>query len=259
MNPSIGNRKRVLLTGASGKFGATFIELFASRFEIVALMNANSVEATTQNGSAFDPITGAHDKNGVKEIKCDLSDSASIKVAVDAITDLVGPINYLISAAADVRFLGASIDITQFHEEAIKQWRINMLGPMLLASCLFHRTWKHVEVGKQDAAILNLSSISGSSVFQGSRQATYAASKAALNMLTMYMAAEYRPYNIRVNGLAPNAFPAQLPAKTVAEAARKIVEGVETGRIYNVGWEKTSMPPNKGNAQGDSNLVHSAE
>ena len=120
---------------------------------------------------------------------------------------------------------------------------------------LFHRTWKHVEIGRQDAAILNLSSISGSSVFQGTRQATYAASKAALNMLTLYMAAEYRPYNIRVNGLAPNAFPAQFPTETVAEAARKIVEGMETGGIYNVGWGKSSAADVTVKARGVPNVL----
>ena len=254
MNPSIGNHKRVLLTGASGRLGAAFIELFASRFEIVALTHTNSAMATTQNGSMYDPIAGSHNKSRVKEVKCDLSDGASITAAVDTVTDLVGPINYLINAAADVRFLGATIDVTQFHEQAERQWRINTLAPMLLASCLFHRAWKHVEIGKQDAAILNVSSISGSSAFQGSRQATYAASKAALNMLTMYMAAEYRQYNIRVNGLAPNTFPARIPTRAVAEAACKIVEGMESGRIYNGGYERTSTSEARSKGQPASEI-----
>src|SRR5262245_23959990 len=105
MNPSPGERKRVLLTGASGKFGTKFIELFASRFEIVALTHAHSVAATTQHASLFDPVAGVHATPFVKEVKCDLTDTAAVKSTVNLITDLVGPLNYLVNAAADVRFL----------------------------------------------------------------------------------------------------------------------------------------------------------
>lgn len=238
MTQSAGDRKRLLLTGASGKFGTKFIELFAQRFEIIALTNTNSVSGSTQHSSLFDPKAGEHTTHVVKEIKCDLCDRTATTAIVGTITDLVGPITYLVNAAADVRFLGSTLDVVEFEHEAVKQWRINVLAPAIVASALFHRTWKHIEPAKQDGSILNLSSISASSVFQGTRQASYASSKAALNMLTLYMAAEYRAYNVRVNGLAPNAFPSSLATEAVAQAALKILESKDSGKIYNLGWDK---------------------
>lgn len=238
MNPSPGDRKRVLLTGASGKFGTKFIELFASRFEIIALTHANSIAATTRHGSLFDPVDGVHAKARVKEVKCDLTDMAAVKSTVNLITDLVGPLDYLVNAAADVRFLGSTLDFAEFESDAERQLKLNVCAPALIASLLFHRTWKHVDIEKQDVSILNLSSISGKNVFQGTQQAIYAASKAALNMLTLYMAAEYRACNVRVNGLSPNSFPGVISTDVVVKAAMQILESRDTGKIFDLGVDK---------------------
>jgi NAD(P)-dependent dehydrogenase (short-subunit alcohol dehydrogenase family) len=130
------------------------------------------------------------------------------------------------------------LDFLEFEADAARQWKLNALAPALIASIVFHRTWKHIDIAKQDAAILNLSSISGKSVFQGTQQATYASTKAALNMLTLYMASEYRAYNVRVNGLSPNSFPGIVSTEVVVKAAMKILESNDTGRIYDLGIDK---------------------
>ena len=52
-------------------------------------------------------------------------------------------------------------------------------------------------------AIVNIGSISGLIVNRPQAQAPYNASKAAVHQLTKSLAAEWAPYNIRVNAVAP--------------------------------------------------------
>ena len=127
MIQSPGDRKRLLLAGASGTFGTKFIELFASKFEIIALTNANPVVGSNYgNLTLFDPVSGTRTEVAVREVKCDLLDSAAVRSTINTITECVGPINYLVNAAADVRFLGSTFDIAEFEAEAAKQWKLNL-------------------------------------------------------------------------------------------------------------------------------------
>jgi len=75
-------------------------------------------------------------------------------------------------------------------------FRVNFFAPILLARGLLN------ELAEGKGSIVNVSSIVGSRVhpFAG---AAYATSKAALAALTREMAADFAPYGIRVNAIAP--------------------------------------------------------
>ena len=85
-------------------------------------------------------------------------------------------------------------------ETDISAWdhvfQVNFFSPIMLARGLI----KELEVGR--GSILNITSIAGGHVhpFAGS---AYATSKAALSALTREMAADFGPYGIRVNAIAP--------------------------------------------------------
>ena len=133
MSPSPGSRKRLLLTGASGKFGAKFIELFADHFDIVAVTNTRSTAAATQASSVFDAVNETHKPKQVIEVKCDLRDDERIAACVNAIVDLAGPVTYLVNAAADVRFLGSTFDASYFRQQAAQhEQRVEALRLQLL-------------------------------------------------------------------------------------------------------------------------------
>ncbi len=53
------------------------------------------------------------------------------------------------------------------------------------------------------------------------------------------MAAEYRVYGVRVNGLAPGAFPREVGTEAVAEAALKILESRQSGKIFKLDRTKS--------------------
>lgn len=75
-------------------------------------------------------------------------------------------------------------------------FQVNFFAPIILARGLF------TELKAAKGAVVNVTSIAGSHVhpFAGS---AYATSKAALASLTREMAADFGPYGVRVNAIAP--------------------------------------------------------
>jgi NAD(P)-dependent dehydrogenase (short-subunit alcohol dehydrogenase family) len=58
-------------------------------------------------------------------------------------------------------------------------------------------------IARQSGVIVNIGSISALIVNRPQMQPAYNASKAAIHQLTKSLAAEWAPYNVRVNALAP--------------------------------------------------------
>ena len=75
---------------------------------------------------------------------------------------------------------------------------VNLLGPWYLASRAAPRMREN-----GGGSIINVISVGG--IKPSPTQGTYAASKAALSALTRVMAAEWAPWGIRVNDLAPGS------------------------------------------------------
>jgi len=159
---------------------------------------------------------------------------------VSAIVALAGPIDHIVNAAADVRFLGSTVDIALHAVEACRQIEANTLAPAVVVSSVFHHDWK--QRSPADASVLNISSMSAHQVYGGVGQGLYAASKSALNTLTLHTAWDLRPYGIRVNALSPDTFPAALSTAAVVDAALKILAGKTTGHIFQLAARTTSAP-----------------
>ncbi len=132
----------------------------------------------------FDTTARSHEPRAVRQIQCDLRNLSGLKTLIRTVVDLTGPVSYLVNAAADTRCLGPTFDALFYGDDTAQQWQVNVAAPLMLASALFHQCWKSIPVSAQDAAILNISSVSGRTVFDGTLQATYAAGKAALDMAT---------------------------------------------------------------------------
>lgn len=228
---------RLLLTGAGGKFGADFIARYAAEVEIVALRHrldaAELPRVFEPRGKTLSPT--------VRSIACDFSDAEAIWRAIALIVELAGPIDHVINAAADVRFLGESQDAALYAAQARQQMDANLIAPAVIASSLFHHDWKARR--SANASILNVSSISAHQVFAGVGQAFYAASKAALNTFTLHLAEDLKAHGVRVNGLSPDAFPASAPTRTVVEAAMKILRQDITGHIFQLSGTTSRTPP----------------
>lgn len=110
---------------------------------------------------------------------------------------------------------------------------MNVGIPLQLAGRLAQQFWVHRDRDNREhnRNVVNVSSLSGSRVFANRGQGVYAASKAALNQLTRHMAADFAPFGIRVNALAPNSFPAIISPDAVAREIARLDRDDVTGRI----------------------------
>lgn len=234
MNPSTG-RKTLLLTGAAGQLGTAIIELVGNQLDIIALTHRTGLRTGTANAPLFDSESQVFSISPVRELSCDLTSQDRIVSTIKAITGLGIRVDYLINGAGDGRFLGPTTDAMLLVEDARRQFELHVFTPAIICSALFHLQWKNIPVSEQGVSILHVSSLAGAQVFKDSGQGFYAASKAAINMLTMHMADEYGRYGIKVNALAPNSFPALVDTKIVASNALKIISGDSTGQIYKIG------------------------
>lgn len=234
MSPYTG-RRTLLLTGAAGVLGTELIRLAADQLDIVAVVHKHRLQTASTQAAAFSIDDGRHRNLPVRTVECDLTRQGDIVSTMRAVSSLVERIDYVINAAGDARFLGSMTDAMLVADDARRQFELHVFAPAIICSALFHFQWKNVAVAEQNVSILNVSSVSGSEVFSGLDQGFYAASKAATNMLTTHMAADYAAYGIRVNALSPNSFPSLVKTDIVASNALRILAGDTSGQLFGIG------------------------
>ena len=151
----------------------------------------------------------------------DVSDGQSIAEAAEFVLDTHGRLDVLVNNAGihyDTYQNTMTADFS-IVEEAL---RVNTLGPWRLSKALYPalRASAH-------GRIVNVSSSSGSFVDSWPGTPAYSLSKAALNMLTVKMAADLAEEGILVNAVCPGwvrtAMGGQEAPRSVAEGARSIV------------------------------------
>jgi NAD(P)-dependent dehydrogenase (short-subunit alcohol dehydrogenase family) len=183
-------KKTIVLTGASRGIGhATAIRFYNEGWRIIT--------CARQAFPKSHPGTAPPENH----IQIDLGSRENLLAGIEKIRECLAgsPLNALVNNAAispktkSGKRLGSidtDIDLWQ------KVFQINFFSPIMLARGLI----KELEIGR--ASIVNITSIAGSRVhpFAGS---AYATSKAALAALTREMAADFGPYGIRVNAIAP--------------------------------------------------------
>lgn len=127
---------------------------------------------------------------------CHTGDPASIDALIEAIWAKFGRLDILVNNAGINPATAPLSDLS--HDLFQKVLDVNLLGPWYLAS---RAAPKMRDNG--GGSIINVISVGG--IKPSPTQGSYAASKAALSALTRVMAAEWAPWGIRVNDLAPGS------------------------------------------------------
>jgi NAD(P)-dependent dehydrogenase (short-subunit alcohol dehydrogenase family) len=113
---------------------------------------------------------------------------------------------------------------------------LNAVVPLRMAAAVAQQYWcrahDNTEIG--NPSIVNISSTAGVYLYEGLGQSGYAASKAALNMLTCHLADEFAAFGVRANALAPNSFPSHVSTESVAAAVVRLDKSDLTGRVLVV-------------------------
>jgi len=132
---------------------------------------------------------------GALAVTADVTAPADIRAMLDTVVAELGPIDVLVNNAG-VCFHRPALEVPD--EEWRRVWDVNVDG-------LWHcsRIVGAEMVRRRSGVIVNIGSISAMIVNRPQMQPAYNASKAAVHQLTKSLAAEWAPFGVRVNALAP--------------------------------------------------------
>ncbi|MGY3555445.1 SDR family oxidoreductase [Williamsia sp. R60] len=172
-------------------------------------------------------------------VEVDVRQPAQVAAAFDLVESTLGPVDVLINNAAG-NFQVKAEDLS------INGWRavtgIVLDGTFICSTELARRAKK----ADRPAGILNIGATY--SWTGGPGTSPSAAAKAGVTNLTQTLAVEWAPYGIRVNCLAPGAFPhndhpdALIAARNggSADPATRVPAG-RVGELHELGWTATFM------------------
>lgn len=200
---------------------------------------------------------------GAIALQLDVTDTASIAAAVERIRQEVGRLDLLINNAAisttrtDINDLVELRSISNAStvpvDEVRAVWEVNVFGALAVYQAMLPLLRE-----SSDARIINVSSAVGSltimadpnSPFHSSFEPVYAASKTALNAVTLAMMVELENTDIKVNlvspGFANTALVKFQGTESVQDAAREVVRVARLGvqgpsNTFTV-WEGVELP-----------------
>jgi 3-oxoacyl-[acyl-carrier protein] reductase len=180
-------RKTAIVTGAATGIGAATVRLLAAR-------GARVLAVGLQPAQLRETVAGI---DGAEAFDADVSDPVQIEAVAARAQDAFGGADILVNNAA-------IYPIGPWHEADAAQWdavyATNVRGYFLLAKAV-----RPQMLARGGGAIVNVASVTfywGEALL-----ASYVASKGAVIGFTRALAREAGPENIRVNAVAPGAFP----------------------------------------------------
>ncbi|MFZ3572213.1 SDR family oxidoreductase [Streptomyces sp. BH097] len=213
--------KPAFITGAGSGIGQAIALGFAASGADVACFdrNAEAAQATA------DKITALGRK--AIALSGDVTDPESLRAAVTAAVEALGPIRTAVNSAG---VAGATAAEDMSPEDFRRVVDINLTGAFLSAQAEARVMLEH-----GGGSIVNIASMSGTIANRGLLQAHYNASKAGVMHLTKSLATEWADRGIRVNSISPgNTLTPMNERPEVAENLKVFAAETPMGRIANV-------------------------
>lgn len=205
------SRRVIWITGGSSGIGKAAVRKFAGAGDRVAFTFLHSEAAAR----ALESETGAF------AICADVSDSAQVNRARDAILSRFGRIDVLVCAAG---VAGKGLLMDQTDEAYDRIMNTNLFGTFAairaVLPCMIER---------RGGSIVTVSSMWGET--GGACEALYSASKAGIIGLTRAVAKEVGSAGIRVNCISPGVIDTPMNADLSPEDVDSLVEETPLGRI----------------------------
>lgn len=198
--------KVALVTGAASGMGERFAHTLADA--------GATVICAARRADRIEQVAASIIKAGGKAIAIplDVGSGSSVEAVFDRAEQVVGRVNVLINAAAQVDF-GLFPDVKDENWDNLIN--VNLSGVMRTARTFAQRLIKASEPG----AIVNITSIIGTQVMLG--VPTYGTLKAATNHLTKSIARDMFGTGIRCNAIAPGYFYTEMVAEYFESDAGK--------------------------------------
>ncbi|MEV1154785.1 SDR family oxidoreductase [Micromonospora chokoriensis] len=177
--------RTALITGGGRGVGASVARLFATAGARLAL-TGRSEESLRKVADSL--------QDGAVIIPSDLSRDGETERLFDATLARLGQLDILVNNVGALNFT-QSQKLTEAEADGL--WRLNARSPLILAG----RAAEHM-ASRGGGSIVNLSSVIGSERAIAN-QTLYGATKAAVDGMTLAMAAEWGPKGVRVNAVRP--------------------------------------------------------
>ena len=193
----------VVVTGASSGIGAA-----AARS--LARVGAQVCVNFRESADAAEHVVADIERAGGRAIACraDVADPDDVKALFARVDEELGPLVGLVNNAAvlDVQSSYEDIDVARFE----RLLRINVLGAFLCAQQSLNRMRR--SRGGRGGAIVNVSSVAARTG-SPNEYVDYAATKGALDSMTIGLAREVANDGVRVNGVRPGFIATGMHAK----------------------------------------------
>ncbi|WP_405404378.1 SDR family NAD(P)-dependent oxidoreductase [Paracoccus sp. Ld10] len=182
--------RHALITGAGGGIARAVALRLAREGAVVAVTDIDLARAE-QTAQAVRDIGGT-----AVALAADVTDRASVQAMVDDAAKAMGGLDILVTCA------GGYTSYATFDAIADDDWdhviALNLRSVFLCCTAVL----PHMKRGSW-GRIVNLGSLAGRSTSAGSSPAHYAAAKAAVAMMTQYLAKDVAPLGITANTVAP--------------------------------------------------------
>ncbi len=178
------------------------------------------------------PQTGKSTADEVKKmgrralfIETDVTQVNSIQGMVGRVVKEWGRIDILVNNAG-INICRRAEELTP--EEFDQVAAVNLRGAYFCAQAV-----GKVMIQQREGKIINIASAAGFLVRAGIPNSVYSTMKAGIIMMTKAMAAEWSPYNVRVNALAPGYFatPLTVPRLKDPKAVQSVMDSTPLKRI----------------------------
>ncbi len=221
-----------LVTGAGGRLGSALCKALSGRYHIIAAYHA---AVPTIPSQLRQPVTPGAGDTPVFCVQADLTNREDIRRLVEVALARHDRVDMVVNSAADVHFHGKLVELWHADPYPSSQLHLNCVAPFLLVSAIHQECWKDSPADnvRWNRSVINVSSMSGLYAYPERGQAFYSASKAALNMLTLYLALELAPYSVRANAVCPGQFKDASSTDSVVAAIGDLLAGSETGAIVS--------------------------
>lgn len=189
--------RTALVTGASSGLGVRLAKALDSAGARVVLVARRRAELEKVAADLHDAVA----------LTADLTDERARTGVLDEIERRFGALDILVNNAGTTAVGPAEDEPLATFQSVL---RLNLEVPFAMSQACARLAW----AASRELSIINITSVMGSGASRGVPQASYTASKAALDNLTRELANQWARRSIRVNAIAPGWFPSEI---TMAE------------------------------------------
>lgn len=213
------NGKVAVVTGGAGAIGSAIARGLAEEGATVVLAG-RTLASLQEAAEEIRCTTGTE----VDAMTVDVSSEDSVRELAEKAIQKYGKIHILVNAHGfNIKAQGLEFPMDEWD----RLFATNVKGTMLTCK----HFGKHMVANKY-GRVINISSVRGVRANAGGNSA-YCASKAAVDMITRCLAAEWAPHNVTVNAIGPALMATKLTEKQMQEPGRteRYLANIPLGRL----------------------------